>query len=238
MRAARFFRSSRRVGGSNCWPPLIYDAINEPILSRVPKTARRVLDVGCGSGALGRTIKEQIPCEVAGVTYSEAEAALASQYLDAVLLCDIGRFDPDETGKFDCIICSHVLEHLCQPAELLARLRHRLSPEGTLLVALPNVLQWRQRLEFMRGHFRYTDGGLMDRSHVRFFDWTTASALLVGTGYGVVERQACGGVPFSRLLGGLGRWLDRLALTALPGLFGWQFVFVCRNDRHESRVMS
>ena len=65
-----------------------------------------------------------------------------------------------------------------------------------------------------------------------------ASALLVGTGYGVVERQACGGVPFSRLLGGLGRSLDRLALTTLPGLFGWQFVFACRNDRHESRVMS
>jgi SAM-dependent methyltransferase len=217
---------------------MIYDAINEPILSRVPKTAKRVLDLGCGSGALGRRLKEQSPCEVIGVTHSEAEAALASQYLDAVLLLNLRDFDQEETGEFDCIICSHVLEHLCEPTRLLARLRHHLSPEGALLVALPNVLHWRQRLAFVSGHFRYTDGGLMDRSHVRFFDWTTASALLVGAGYQVVEREASGRVPLSRFLGPFGRWLDRFALTALPGLFGWQFVFVCRNDRRESRVMS
>jgi SAM-dependent methyltransferase len=216
---------------------VIYDAINEPIFSRVPKTAKRVLDLGCGSGALGRKIKEQIPCQVTGVTHSEAEAALASRYLDAVLPHDLGNFDQEVTGEFDCIICSHVLEHLCEPARLLAWLRQRLSPEGTLLVALPNVLHWRQRLEFMRGHFRYTDGGLMDRSHVRFFDWTTASALLVGAGYRVVERQAYGGVPLSRFLGPLGRWLDRLAVTALPGLFGWQFVFVCHDDGQRTSRM-
>ena len=133
---------------------MIYDAINESILSRVPKTARRALDVGCGSGALGRTIKEQISCEVVEVTYSEAEAAPASQYLDAVLLRDLERFDPDETGDFDCITCSHVLEHLCEPARLLARLRQRVSPERALPEARPNVLHWRQRLEFMSGGFR------------------------------------------------------------------------------------
>jgi 2-polyprenyl-3-methyl-5-hydroxy-6-metoxy-1,4-benzoquinol methylase len=133
---------------------MIYDAINEAIWSRVPKAAKRVLDLGCGSRALDRKVKEGIPCEETRVTHCVAEAALASRYLDAVLLLDLSDFDQEETGELDCIICSHVLEHLCEPARLLARLRQRLSREGILLVALPNVLHWQQRQEFMSGRFR------------------------------------------------------------------------------------
>jgi 2-polyprenyl-3-methyl-5-hydroxy-6-metoxy-1,4-benzoquinol methylase len=207
---------------------VIYGAINEPVLARVPQAAARVLDVGCGTGALGRAIKERQDCELVGVTYSEAEAGLAAAHLDRVLVCDLNDFEPDGLGEFNCVICSHVLEHLYQPEHLLKRLRCNLSSDGILIVALPNVLHWRQRLEFLRGNFRYEDGGLMDRTHYRFYDRTTARALLTESGYVVLESDACGGFPLSRYALKTGRWLDRAALQLSPGMFGTQFMFVCR----------
>lgn len=209
---------------------MIYEAFNEAVLARVPKTTKRVLDLGCGSGALGRTLKEQIDCEVTGVTHSESEAALAAQHLDEVLVRDLNDFALVGTRRFDCVICSHVLEHLYRPDEVLRQLRRKLSANGTLIVALPNVLHWRQRLQFLRGSFRYTDGGLMDRTHYRFFDWITARELMVSSGYSIVEAAAEGGFPLSRFLSTAGRGLDRAALKTSPGLFGVQFVFVCQSN--------
>jgi SAM-dependent methyltransferase len=209
---------------------VIYGAINQDVLARVPRGAARVLDVGCGTGALGRVVKERLGCELVGVTHSEAEAELAAAHLDRVLVSDLNDFEPEGLGEFDCVICSHVLEHLYRPERLLRLLRENLSPGGVLLVALPNVLHWRQRLEFLRGNFRYEDGGLMDRTHYRFYDWATARALLAEGGYSVVEREACGGFPLSRYAAAPGRWLDRAALRLSPGMFGTQFVFVCRAE--------
>lgn len=210
---------------------IIYGAVNRPVLLRIPKTTKRLLDIGCGSGTLGREIKQDITCEVVGVTYSESEATLAAEWLDQVLVRDLNHFTPREFGYFDCVICSHVLEHLYQPQELLSRLRESLTTDGVLIVALPNVLHWRQRLEFLRGRFRYTDGGLMDRTHFRFFDWTTARELLEQSGYTVLEAKADGNFPIPLvrkfLPSMISLQIDNTALNKFPGLFGFQFVLSC-----------
>jgi 2-polyprenyl-3-methyl-5-hydroxy-6-metoxy-1,4-benzoquinol methylase len=202
---------------------MIYEGTNQPILNHVPKKVKRLLDVGCGSGSLGRAIKEEIACQVVGVTFSEAEARLAAQHLDEVLVCDLNNVDSLEAGQFDCIICRHVLEHLYHPRKLLIWLRRSLAPNGVVIVALPNVLHWRQRIEFLRGHFKYTEGGLIDQTHYRFFDWVTARELLTGSGYTILESEACGAFPLSR-------FLLRAATKSFPGLFGFQFVFICIPD--------
>lgn len=210
---------------------MIYEAVNQPVRLRVPKTAKRVLDIGCGSGSLGRHIKQDINCEVVGVTYSESEAALAAKFLDRVLVRDLNNFDTSEVGYFDCVICSHVLEHLYHPQELLNRIRDRLTLDGILIVALPNVLHWKQRLEFLQGRFRYTDGGLMDKTHFRFFDWKTASELLEHSGYTVLEAEADGSFPLPYIRKFLPRefssWIDASFVKKYPGIFGFQFVFCC-----------
>lgn len=208
---------------------MLYGAVNREVLARVPAGAARVLDVGCGTGALGRELKAvRAGREVVGVTHSEDEAGEARRHLDGVLVRDLNEFDPREAGSFDCVVCSHVLEHLYRPERLLGALRGALAEGGRLVVALPNTLHWRQRVEFARGRFRYTDGGLMDATHYRFYDWTTARSLLVGSGFALDAAEACGGFPLSRFVPLAGRALDRAALSAAPGLFGFEFVFVAR----------
>jgi hypothetical protein len=68
----------------------------------------------------------------------------------------------------------------------------------------------------------------MDRTHYRFFDWVTAQELLTQSGYSIVDAAADGSFPVSRFFFRAGEMFDRLALRFFPGLFGFQFVFVCR----------
>lgn len=208
---------------------MIYAAVNEPVLERIPESASRMLDIGCGSGTLGERIKKKRSCEVVGVTYSPEEARLAQQCIDQVIVGDLNDFDPQPLGTFDCIVCSHVLEHLYQPQKVLERLRGSLTAGGVLIVALPNLLIWKQRLVFLRGRFRYADSGLLDRTHFRFFDWQTAYDLVRDAGYQVTERVTVGYFPLPglrRRLPGLAARIDRKAVALAPGLFGEQFILV------------
>src|SRR5215207_8039396 len=91
------------------WDMQVYTAINQTVLASIPTRALRVLDVGCGNGALGRTVKARRPAEVVGLTYSEEEARRAGD-LVRVVVCDLNQFDPVGLGTFDCVVCSHVLE--------------------------------------------------------------------------------------------------------------------------------
>jgi len=210
-------------------PPLVYQTVNRAVLDCVPVQARSVLDIGCGGGLFGAALKARRPCTVLGVTFSQAEAELARTRLDRVEVADLNHMDPGVLGLHDCIVCSHVLEHLHEPQRLLRALQACLAPGGTLVVALPNVLHWKQRLQFAQGRFRYTEGGLMDHTHVRFFDWVTAAELLQHAGYRVESRRADGILPLSRLLGPrLSRRINRLAVAWWPGLFGTQFLLCAR----------
>ncbi len=202
-----------------------YDSINEAVLALVPSGCRHVLDLGCGGGSLGHAIRQRGAERVTGVTFNPREADLAAKQLDAVLVADLNTLDlATLSGPFDCVVCSHVLEHLYRPEELLAGLRRVLTLGGTVVVALPNILFWRSRLKLFAGHFRYTDGGLMDRTHYRFFDWRTAQELVTNAGYLIDVAVADGGFPLARFLPGVGPLLSRAVLKLWPGLFGWQFV--------------
>jgi 2-polyprenyl-3-methyl-5-hydroxy-6-metoxy-1,4-benzoquinol methylase len=208
---------------------MIYSAVNPAVLVRVPLSARRVLDVGCGDGALGRAIKSRRPTEVVGITSSREEAARAKEILDATVSADLESADLTPLGTFDCIVCSHVLEHVREPVRLLAGLRHNLEAGGVVLVALPNTVHYRQRLAFLSGKFRYTDGGIMDRTHYRFFDWDTARALVRDAGLHLTDACADGGFPGSRFLGPARGLVDRIAVRSFPGAFGVQFVLTARD---------
>ena len=210
---------------------LVYESINQSVLDSVPKNVKSVLDIGCGSGAFGSAQKYSRNFLVTGITYNTVEADIAKTLLDRVEIANLNDINAHLLGRYDCIVCSHVLEHLNKPEVLLSLLaKHCLLPRGVLIVALPNPLYWKQRLQFMRGHFRYTDGGLMDRTHYRFYDWHTAQELLMHAGFSIQSSQAQGSIPLSRFFGSLSKYIDRNFVNYMPSLFGVQFIFSCIID--------
>ena len=103
---------------------MIYGAVNQAIFQQIPPEAKNILDIGCGSGALGQKIKENQDCQIVGVTYSQEESNLATQVLDSVIVADINDLDTSSLGEFDCIVCSHILEHLYYPDIFLKKLHN------------------------------------------------------------------------------------------------------------------
>ncbi|MFM5889673.1 MAG: hypothetical protein ACKOQS_15530, partial [Dolichospermum sp.] len=99
---------------------------------------------------------------------------------------------------------------------------NNLSKEGKLIVALPNVLFFKQRWEFIKGNFKYTDGGLMDKTHFRFYDWETAYQLLIQTNWIVTQRIADVHFPLPlirRFVRPLEPKLNQFVSHKFPGLF-------------------
>ncbi len=138
----------------------------------VPPTARRVLDVGCGGGALGAGLKADLGCEVVGIEGFPDAAETAAERLDRVLCLDLDTFDevPADMGSFDAIVFGDVLEHLRAPDRLLRTLLPALRPDGVLVLSIPNVKHWTVIYPLLvQDHWRYEDAGLLDRTHVHFF---------------------------------------------------------------------
>lgn len=133
----------------------------------------------------------------------------------------------DGGDAYDTTLFSHVLEHLRDPASVLARFCELLAPGGTVIIAVPNVLSWRQRLEFLRGNFRYQAAGVMDDTHLRFFTYFTADEYLLAEAphLDVVYKGVTGSVPLWLLRRYLlpQRWSERIdawASRKWPNLFG------------------
>ena len=123
---------------------------------------------------------------------------------------------------YDVVLFGDTLEHLPDPGAVLARLRSRLKPGGALVVSLPNVANWAIRLSLLAGRFRYTDRGILDRTHLRFFTRRTLIELLEGAGFRVVAVEASVPLPGIRA-----EWLCRLAHRVgnwRPSLFAYTFV--------------
>lgn len=131
-----------------------------------------VLDLGCGSGALGQFLKETRSCTSDGLTWSEAEANHARPHYRAVVVADLETCDLSASfagQRYDYIVCADVLEHLRQPEKIVATCRTLLAPGGKLLISVPNAAYCGLVAELLQGEFRYREEGLLDRTHLRFF---------------------------------------------------------------------
>lgn len=200
---------------------------------------RKFLDIGCGAGGNAKLLKEKVPNSViVGITLSSAEAELARSYMDKVVVTDIENWEPEDLEDlFDAVIVCHTLEHMVDPLAVLRKMKKFLKRGGHLYMALPNVMFYRQRLEFLRGRFRYTETGLMDKTHLRFFDWESAGEIVTHAGFQIEKRMAVGSFPqwkFRKVSPKLAHRIDRWATGSFPNLFGWHIIIKAAQQCRES----
>lgn len=114
----------------------------------MPTTRGKLLDVGCGDGSFLQACKQQ-GFEVSGVEYNPALArarglSIADSLEEAL-----------RHGPFDVITLWHSLEHMSSPATVLRQLASALTPEGILLLAVPNVESL--QANFFQAHWFHLD---------------------------------------------------------------------------------
>ena len=184
-------------------------------------SGRRVLDVGCSSGYLAAPLAERGNTMV-GIELDPSAAREAGAYCERVLVGNVETMELLlEPGSFDVLLCGDVVEHLRDPVATLARLRPLLRPGGRLVLSTPNVANWAMRLSLLAGRWRYTDRGILDRTHVHLFTRRTLAQALEAAGYRVERLDFTVPVPGgSDALDGLARLVGCLR----PALFAYQFV--------------
>ena len=209
-------------------------------VKRAVGRGREVLDVGCGEGFFAEKL-QQMGNRVTGIDV--LPMAKRQDSFERYIQGDLEHgIDPDTTGlrgrTFDKVLLMDVLEHLRVPEKLLRDCRSLLKPNGHLIVSLPNIANITVRLMLLFGRFEYTERGLLDKTHLRYFTGRTALKLLESNGYRVVRKKMTI-MPLELVLGirpenFLMRVIQRLLIffTALaPGLLGYQTFLVAQRDR-------
>ena len=158
-----------------------YDHPRSEALGLLAARPRNVLDVGCGRGGVTRALKERFP----GVHSTGVDLFLDPSFDYAASFDQFAQVDlerdslPVDLAKFDLILLLDVLEHLREPQNLLARLARGVTPGCYFLVSLPNFHYYSNLLMIVKsGRFAYTDSGILDRTHVRFFGFADAVEML------------------------------------------------------------
>jgi SAM-dependent methyltransferase len=212
---------------------------NEPILERLDPRAHTILDVGCGAGDNARRLKKRDERrKVYGITLSEREKTAAAGVLDECWVRDVETDDLSflDAYEFDALLFSHVLEHLAEPWDTVRTFSDHLVSGGQILIAVPNVLNWKTRLQFLVGRFEYAESGIMDETHLRFFTPETAQRYLLGPvaeKLADVEQHVEGYVPQPLWrrhveLDWLAATIDEVGCRLFPNLFGQQIVLDAR----------
>jgi 2-polyprenyl-3-methyl-5-hydroxy-6-metoxy-1,4-benzoquinol methylase len=182
----------------------------------------RVLDIGCSSGYLARPLAER-GARVVGIELDEQAAAEARQVCDEVLVGDVETMElPFGAHSFDVVLCGDVIEHLRDAERFLERVRPLLNSGGRLVLTTPNVANWAMRLGLLAGRWRYSDRGILDRTHTHLFTKKTLEETLEQAGYRIVEFDVTAPVPRVGTPA-VERAARALALLR-PSLLAYQFV--------------
>lgn len=184
----------------------------------------RALDVGCSSGYLSERLAAA-GYAVVGLEYAAGAARGAERFCEQVLVGDVETMElPFEQASFDLVMCGDVIEHLRDPGAALARLRPLLRPGGRLVLSTPNVANWALRLSLLFGRFRYSDRGLLDRTHTHLFTRATLVECLEAAGYRVEQLAFTVPTPLGGLADRAAHAIGRLR----PSFFAYQLLVVAK----------
>src|SRR5258708_32964298 len=141
-------------------------------------TGVNVLDVGCGTGSVSVIANRVKNNQVYGIEPDEARAAVASSRGIGVFCGLLTEEYLARHDKFDVILFADVLEHVANPSALLRLATKGLKQDGLVLISVPNVAHWSVRLDIMRGRFDYSEVGILDVTHLRWFTSKTIQDLV------------------------------------------------------------
>ncbi|MBU2753593.1 bifunctional 2-polyprenyl-6-hydroxyphenol methylase/3-demethylubiquinol 3-O-methyltransferase UbiG [Acidithiobacillus sp. CV18-2] len=121
--------------------PLRLQYINEKVSGGL--RGKRVLDVGCGAGILSESMAWQ-GAEVLGIDLAEdaiqagkqhaVERGIEMQYR-AVAVEDLAAAEPD---SYDVVTCMEMLEHVPDPASIIASCAKLVKPGGSVFLSTLN----------------------------------------------------------------------------------------------------
>ena len=152
------------------------DNDSHSIIIKQVENPKCVLDVGCGVGYIGRTLKELYKVQVDGVEIDEKAKKIAQKVYDNVYDFSIEDIESSAYQKFikndvkyDYIIFADIIEHLVNPGLVIYNLSQKLEKNGKIIISIPNIAHGNIITNLIKGNFNYNKTGILDTTHLRFF---------------------------------------------------------------------
>ena len=169
-----------------------YDVnLNPDLLAKITVTAKRVLEVGCGSATLGQAFKARAPdSKYYGIELFEPEAKEAAKVLDGVICANIEQGTAlalKLSPSFDTLVFGNELEYLQDPLRVLSELRHYIEPGGSCVACMPNVAHWSKIAGLMKGQWEDQEALKPGRRQLTFFTIDSAVQLFQKAGWTVLD---------------------------------------------------
>lgn len=165
---------------------VLFELIEEPLDKEM-----KILDIGCGCGALIGHIKGSFPnAEVYGVEVEEKAFRFAN-YMCNAICGDVEKIDFTwEEETFDYVIMGDVLEHLERPDLFIAKIKKYIKKGGYILVSVPNVKHYSVMMPLLFcDEFTYSDSGILDVTHSKLYTRTEIKRLIESSGYVIRKMQ-------------------------------------------------
>ncbi len=198
------FKQDESLGGylyRNEQPCHMQRLLLPPILKLVGRLphAARILDVGCGNGALCRELSSQ-GFEVVGVDPSPSGVAVARQALPEVRF-EVMQVQEDllerlQSDPFDAVISTEVIEHVYDPRTFVKGCWNALKPGGSLIVSTPYHGYLKNLLIALAGKWDAHADPMWDGGHIKLWSRKTLTTLLSQTGFEDACFYGVGRVPF------------------------------------------
>jgi 2-polyprenyl-3-methyl-5-hydroxy-6-metoxy-1,4-benzoquinol methylase len=157
----------------------------------------KVLDVGCGDGLISTLIANATGAKVYGVDISPRAVEKARKRGIVAKVIDVDKQEfPFGKSSFDMVFCGDLLEHLYDTENLLENVREVLKPNGYLVVSVPNIASWYNRVFLLFGFMptwiesslkKYTGNPLIKEGvgHIHAFTKRSLTELLRFKGFSI-----------------------------------------------------
>jgi len=207
------------------------------ILDGLP-SGSRIFDVGVASGTLARMCKDRA-FRFFGVEPNLSWAKMAEPLYEKIWVNTIEHLDESILGGYQAVVLGDVLEHTSSPEIILSKIVTRQEPNCLFVISVPNIANLWIRLNLLFGRFDYTERGILDRTHLRFFTRKTLMEMVNVSGLKIVSIQVTP-IPLEliskffvsspgRLVYFVFAWITKL----FPTLLGYQFIVVAK--KHETQ---
>jgi 2-polyprenyl-3-methyl-5-hydroxy-6-metoxy-1,4-benzoquinol methylase len=211
----------------NEMPKAYFGYERHELLPLLPNEFTSALDVGCASGGFGRTLRR---ANADAVLWGIEPSSLVDEQGWNIYERVIKGLFPDVLNQidrtFDLVVLNDVLEHMEDPWAALTRVHELMSTNAYVLVSLPNIANFRIVKQLVLNKFTYTDEGVLDRTHLRFFTDSSAREMFSSAGLEVVNM-----IRLMRVRHGLIGWL--IERTGLLHLNYQQSAYLCRRIKNE-----
>lgn len=187
-----------------------------------------ILDLGCGSGSTLAWTKKICKADLAvGIDIEHEGNELARNSMDRLVIGDLNNPNTlaNLEGEYDLILALDVLEHLVDPWLTLQQAKSKLAADGRIIISIPNINHWSilRDLIFL-DKFEYSNSGILDITHVRFFTRKTIEKMISSADL-IAEKHLCH--PLSSA-GSRSRLINKLSLGFAARFLVTQYIFAVR----------